>query len=209
VVEHDAGREREEQDLVARAVRGDRNALVILLYRYYERLLAHARRHLPEDLRRVIDAEDILQEAHRRAYQKIHTFDTRHAFYPWLAAIADHARIDALRKHRRRSPPAAGTAADRAGGCLPGLWEMLAVDEETPSRWATRREAVRAVHVALATLPPRQREAVSLVWIQGLSHEEAARAMGATREAVHSLIYRGLAELRAELGSLSDYLSRR
>jgi hypothetical protein len=88
------------------------------------------------------------------------------------------------------------------------LVEVLALHEETPSRWAIRGEAARALQVALTMLQPRQRQAVTPVWIEGRSHDEAARAMRTTKEVVRSLIYRGLEGLREQLGSLSQYLSR-
>jgi RNA polymerase sigma factor (sigma-70 family) len=87
--------------------------------------------------------------------------------------------------------------------------EGVALSEDTPSQSAARRDAGHALAVALTTLRPRQREAVSLVYLHELSLAEAAARMGTTRQAVHSLVYRGLQGLREVLGSLSDYLSRR
>jgi RNA polymerase sigma-70 factor (ECF subfamily) len=202
-----SGKDFPEQELIARAVGGDRQALVALLYQHYEPLAAHLRRKLPAGGRGVLDVDDILQQTFLKAFQHIHTFAARgeNAFYRWLRTLGDHACIDAARRRQcrpdQRDGPRSLTAAN---GPAPE-----AVDAETPSGAAARGEAVRAVHRALTTLPPRQREAVALVSLEGLSLTEAAQRLGTTRSAVRALIGRGLDKLREVLGSMSSYLSRR
>jgi RNA polymerase sigma-70 factor (ECF subfamily) len=56
------------------------------------------------------------------------------------------------------------------------------------------------VRKALARLPDEQREAVSLVLIEGLSYEEAARVTGAPMGTLSSRLVRGRAALLALLG---------
>src|SRR5262249_5362239 len=160
-----------EQEFIARAVGGDRQALVALLYQHYEPLAAHLRRKLPAGARGVLDVDDILPQTFLKAFQPIHTFAARryHAFYHCLLTLRDLACLDAARGRQRgpdhRDGPPSLTAAD---GPAPE-----AVDAETPSGAAARGEAVRAVHRALTALPPRQREAVAMVSLEGLSLTEA------------------------------------
>lgn len=62
-----------------------------------------------------------------------------------------------------------------------------------------RRQAMLALETALRALPARQREAFELrVW-QGLSVEEAARAMGCSQGSVKTHLFRALQVLRKKL----------
>ena len=204
-----------EDNLITRAVAGDKDALVVLLYRYYDALAANLRQKLPAEGRAVISVEDVLQQSFIKAFQHIGRFERRgrHGFYYWLKTIADHTCTDELRKsqHRREcespwpAPGAPGNASDSSGPQSP---EPRAADADTPSRTASRHEAAGALQAALNTLQPRQREAVCLVFLQDLSLDEAAARMSTTKAAVHSLVYRGLEKLEEVLGPMSDYLSR-
>jgi RNA polymerase sigma-70 factor (ECF subfamily) len=208
-----AAPEPSEQDLVDRARGGDGAALTRLLYAYYEPLLRRLRRKLKACPLGALDAEDVLQEAHVRAFAGVRAFEPRgpNSFYPWLRTIADHVLIDRWRAQCRFEEhlgrpvaPAPLVGHDTAAGLL----DLVAFDGETPSRSAARREAAQALRVALAGLPPRQREAVCLVCLLGLAPDEAARRMGATAAAVRALVDRARDNLREALGSMSRYLSR-
>jgi RNA polymerase sigma-70 factor (ECF subfamily) len=206
----------DEQDLLASLLAGDQSAFVALLHRHYGRLEARIRRKLPEDLRGVLDADDIRQQTFSKAWRSWHTFRPRgeRSFYAWLARIADNTLIDEVRKQRCRpqqvhNQPAARIPVDAVTGSVAALLELMAFHEQTPSRVVARREAARAVHAALGALTPRQYEAVTLVYLQQLSREEAAERMGTTQAAVRALVHHGLEKLRETLGSVSHYLSRK
>src|SRR5262249_17326140 len=159
------------------------------------------------ELRKVIEVEDIRQLTFVKAFDNIHNLKQRTpaGFAAWLGRIAEHTSQDELRKHRRRSrrihgEPVARAKSDGPRSSVAKLLQLLAVHEETPSGEAAAREAARAVSVALTTLPPRQREAVTLVYLRQLSEEEVALRMGTTKTAVRSLLFRGLTNLRQALG---------
>ena len=59
-----------------------------------------------------------------------------------------------------------------------------------------QREQREAVTVALAELPERQRRAVELVYLEGMTHAEAADALGWSRGTVGMCVQRGLERLR-------------
>lgn len=60
-------------------------------------------------------------------------------------------------------------------------------------------ERRRAVHAALAQLPPDMRAAVHLVYFEELSYAEAARVMKKTPKQIDNLLYRAKAALRTTL----------
>jgi len=58
-----------------------------------------------------------------------------------------------------------------------------------------------ALNAALLTLAPRQRQAVALRYLGGLSDREVAQALGISLGSVKTHIHRGLNSLRARLGA--------
>jgi RNA polymerase sigma-70 factor, ECF subfamily len=199
--------------LLARAAAGETNALKPLLYLTREPLLWRIRTSLPRRFQSLIDAEDVLQLAHTKAFRAIKTFRPldADAFHSWLTQIADNALADECRRLGRR----------KRGGCMQpahrpedtsaaeGLLSWLEGHDSTPSRTVARQEAIKALHVAIAALPDRQREAVTLVCIQQLSAKEAAQKLRITESAVRSLVDRAREKLRQELGNVSKWLSSR
>jgi RNA polymerase sigma-70 factor (ECF subfamily) len=73
--------------------------------------------------------------------------------------------------------------------------------DETPSVEATLigRDRANALQEALGTLPDRQRQAVSLRFLQELSNPEVAEVMDISVDAVESLLSRGKRGLAAAL----------
>jgi RNA polymerase sigma-70 factor (ECF subfamily) len=110
----------------------------------------------------------------------------------WLYRVASNLCLDRLRKSRPR-----------------GLDEVAEPEDSTPGAVARLIAADRmlALDKALAALPDRQRQAVVLRHIEGLSNPEIAAVMDIGVEAVESLVARGkkglaalLSGRRAELG---------
>jgi RNA polymerase sigma-70 factor (ECF subfamily) len=203
------------QDLVARAVAGERYAFQLLLLGYYDRLAGAIGRRLPRSLRGVYGAEDVLQRAFARAWGNVRRFRPQApgAFYRWLAVIArrelrDLVRAEraVIRDHRRR---VGDVRAEEASGSVADLVELVAVHHDTPSRSAARHEAERALSEALDGLPEAYRRVLQLRYLRGLSVAAAAAELGCSEGAVLMRCQRALEKLREALGSASRYLSSR
>ena len=169
---------------------GDRVAASILTRRLAPRILAYAARMLGD----AAEAEDVAQEAMLRLWRAAPDWRQGEAkVSAWLYRVAGNLCIDRLRKTKRQAPlEAAGDPADGR----PGAVETL-----------TEADRARALQDALAGLPDRQRQAVVLRHIEGLSNPEIAGIMDIGVEAVESLTARGkralaaaLSGRRAELG---------
>ncbi len=201
----------DEPELVRRAVRGERLALEMLLLGYYDRLRQRMSRKVPSDLRGVVAADDIIQATFATAIRDVQAFEPSgdDAFYRWLATIAEHKLIDAIRVHRgRRTQGEAMRRRQAEGGApLTTLLELLAAPDQTPSRTAASSEAVQAVQVALAALPEAYRRVLSLRYIEGWTVAAVAMETGRTERAVHGMCNRGLKLLRSLLGSESRFLT--
>ena len=202
-----------DQELISRAVAGDRVALERLLLSCHDRLSRHIRRHFPDELRGLIDIEDVLHKTYVKAFRAIGTFEARseQVFYAWLKTIARHQILDDLKRRRRerlagKRRPA--RAKDTQGSWVLDLTERVTSDSSTPSNYAVRKETVRAMQIALATLSEDHRRAVYLRYLRGLSLEEAAKRMSRSKGAVRGLCYRAKRELREVLGRASSYSIR-
>jgi RNA polymerase sigma-70 factor (ECF subfamily) len=158
---------KEEPDdvLATRAKAGDRRAFELLLDRHYDAMHRIAWRHCGDPT----EAEDIAQDACIRVARAIGTFEGRSAFSTWVHAIVLNAVRDVMRGTSRRRVAMAAVAAM-------SLTEPAGTAEEDG-----REDALWS---AVGALPDRQREAVQLVHVEGLSHREAASIIGCAEATV-------------------------
>lgn len=168
--------------LLAAASGGDERAFADLYAAVSARLFGTVRRFLS----RRDEAEDCLQEAFVLIWRHAATYaPERGAPLTWMIRIARNAAIDRLRRRRRSLPEdrrdADSPAAEPAGDLAE---EMLAAD--TGAHLAA----------ALADLPAVQREAVTMAFYLGYTHEELAARMDLPLGTVKSHIRRGLERLK-------------
>jgi RNA polymerase sigma-70 factor (ECF subfamily) len=203
--------EEHYDDLVQRAVAGNRAALDGLLAAYYPRLAAHVAPKLPRDLRGTLAVEDVLQEAYLDAFQSIASAkaDNGKSFYSWLVSIVEHRLLDLIRAARAAKRGGGWGPLDAQSASMVGMLEQIAVTSRTPSVSAAGHEAVSAVQAALELLPADYREALRLRHIEGLAVADVAARMGRTERAVQMLCHRALKQLATVMGSASRFLSRK
>lgn len=78
---------------------------------------------------------------------------------------------------------------------------LLELRHRPPGREATHIPEMDELWPVLIRLPARQRDALALRYYEDLSLEEVARLLGCPLGTAKSLVHRGLAALRRELGS--------
>jgi len=202
-------------DLTQRAMTGDRAAIGELLYLSADELTRHIKTRMPPSIKNVVDPDDIVQETFSAAYRDIDKFTPRgpNSFLAWLRTIAEHRIQDAAkglnRKKRGGDRQRIEGVRQYATDSVMNLFDLLVTDESTPLRRASRRESLRCMQVALAELPDQYQEVVRLQYMEDMSHQDIAEAMGRTPAAVHGLIKRGKRSLKELLGEASAYLSSR
>ena len=134
------------------------------------------------------DAEDLAQEAFLRAYRALRRYTPERIASlltrGWLAAIVANLGRDQARRRR----PAAAVLEDAAAS--------LTDPSPRPDELVLRRDATRAWHARLAALPERQRQAVELRHVEGLTYPELAFALGRPLGTVKSDVHRGVRTLR-------------
>ncbi len=177
----DEAREARWRGWMASAQEGDAQAYERLLRELLPVLRAFVARRLGDPTA----AEDVVQTTLLSIHRARHTYRPERPFGPWWHAIARHAVIDAARARARRPR------------------EVSLEDFELPSRDelpGEREELSPDLARALAELPPRQREAVELLHVHGLSVAEAAHRAGVTPGALKVRAHRGYRALRLRLG---------
>lgn len=143
---------------------------------------------------RVLEDRDLAQDAAQATFlvlvRKAPVLAARGTAQPlaaWLHVTAHRCALQLARAQRRRAHHEARAARDTADTpAAPGLAEGVA-------------EALPLVDAALAALPERQRSAVLLRFVQGLSQDEVAQQLGCSRDTVHTHVTRALARLREVL----------
>jgi RNA polymerase sigma factor (sigma-70 family) len=127
-------------------------------------------------------AEDVTALAFERALRRRRQFNPRKGSErQWLFGIARNAALGELRRRSRRGEMPA-EVEDPASGAL-----------EEAADLALKRASVR---VAVATLPPRDRELVALKYFAGLSNAEIAGVLGVSESNAGTLIHRAMTKLR-------------
>ena len=151
--------------LVRRTLDGSGAAFTGLFERYYARIRAHA-------YRMVLDvhlADDVAQETFIRAASNLACLRETEAFAAWIFRIAGNIAKDKLRSQTAYA----------------ARLEAFANDPCEPSSPATAETVETArIHAAIRKLPPKQREAVSLVWFENNTHAEAAGVLGCAESTV-------------------------
>jgi RNA polymerase sigma-70 factor (ECF subfamily) len=112
------------------------------------------------------DAEDLTQETFIQAYQHLDAFRAEASVWTWLYRIAVNVCLNWQKREQRR---------------LQVHQEWGEQDPNTPGENAGRTQQVQE---ALLKLTPKQRAAVILTTYDGLTHGEAAAALGCSETTV-------------------------
>jgi RNA polymerase sigma factor (sigma-70 family) len=157
--------------------RGDSSAFRVLYDRHSRELLSFCRYMLGSRE----DAEDAVQSTFASAYRALLADERSVALRPWLFAIARNASLSILRQ-RRPSIEVAQAPALR----------------EDPSAQLEQREDLRQLLETLLELPERQRAALVLTELHGLSQSEIGAMLGVRAEQVKSYVYQARSSLISE-----------
>lgn len=200
--------------LLMRAVAGDAVALPQLLLMQYEKLHRYVDSKLSTEVRRVVAAEDVLQQTFADAFMGIRSCraGSEESFFAWLKSIADHRLLDTVRSMKRKKRGGDFKRAEcDAGdsGSVAELIDLLSDHGFTPSRNASREEVKQALTVALATLPDDYRQVIERYYYNGQDVATIARELQRTPGAIRGILDRARKKIQETLGSASKYLSMR
>jgi RNA polymerase sigma-70 factor (ECF subfamily) len=144
-------------DLIASAVAGDRESFARLLELQYDFILKAAWKWT----RHQADAEDVAQEVCIRLGRSISQFKGQGRFTTWLYALVLNVVRDSARKSRRERDKGMAWGSEALAAANPQE------DDFSEELWS-----------AVDQLPDKQRDAVILVYSEGLTHAQTADVLG-------------------------------
>ncbi|MBV6633943.1 MAG: sigma-70 family RNA polymerase sigma factor [Alphaproteobacteria bacterium] len=184
---------------MAAIARGDRNAFGVLVARHLGRAMVIARGFDGLEA----DAEDVVQEAFTKVWTSAADWQPpaegsvedrkqagRARFTTWFHRVLVNRCIDRQRQVKRggRGRHAALDSIAEPADDRPSVTDRLEADDRD-----------RLVRDAIATLPERQRIALTLCAFEGHSNAEAGEIMGLGVKAVEALLVRARRQLREVL----------
>jgi RNA polymerase sigma factor (sigma-70 family) len=155
--------------LRSQSVRDDEAALAAMYERHHQALYRYCRSILRDD----DDAQDALQSTLTKALAALRDEQRDFELRPWLFRIAHNEAISRLRRRREIADPDAVAAA-----CTDSLAQTV-----------EDRERLAHLRTDLDDLPERQRSALILRELNGLSHEEIAGVLDISARAVKQTIF--------------------
>lgn len=136
-------------------------------------------------------AEDALHTAYLKVLSGRARFDGRSRFKSWLFGVIRLTAMEELRRVDRW----------RSNGTDLG---MVSVEDPSPGADVTTERAERnaALIAAMASLSPRQREVLQLVFYHGMTIEEAAHVMGVSVGSARTHYDRGKKALAGQINEV-------
>lgn len=179
-----------DEELVALAQKGGREAFEVLVERYKQKAyrIAFNFTHDREE------ARDLSQEAFLRAFTHLKGFDLRASFYTWFYRILVNLCLDYRRRRSRTSwMPLDENAKEVTEG-------REITDPSSPlEREVAAGEISRRIRAALDSLSPKQRTVFLLRNHEGLSIHEIAKVMQTAEGTVKAHLHRAIVTLRQRL----------
>ena len=202
-----------EDDLLRRAVTGDRIALKQLFELHGPKVRQALNGRIPRRWQSLLSLDDVMQQTYLDAFLGIGEFDSQggNSFVRWLTRIAEHNLIDAIRmlkSLKRGSPrnhPNRGTNDDS----LQTLLEQIGAPDTRPSGHVARAEAIDRLRQAIRQLPEDYRRAVEMCDLEGRPVEDVATTLNRSVGALYMLLARARRRLKEIMGSTWRYFGDR
>jgi RNA polymerase sigma-70 factor (ECF subfamily) len=142
------------------------------------------------------EAEEITQDVFLEVYQSAKTFEGKSSVRTWIYRITVNKCLDKLRYQKRKKRFALVKSLFK-----PDTTEIQhdAEDFEHPGITLERQEYATILFKALERLPPQQRTAYILSFIEELPRKEVAEVMQLSVKAIESLLQRAKINLRSTL----------
>jgi RNA polymerase sigma-70 factor (ECF subfamily) len=203
----------ETLELLARAGRGDEQALGQLFGQHRERLKRMVRLRLSRRLQGRLDESDVLQDAYLEICRRLHEFVQNPAvpLYLWLRQMTGLKLAELHRRHLGTRMRDADREVSIYRGALPeadsaSLAAHLLGQLTSPSQAAIKAEMRIKLQEVLNTMAPLDREVIALRHFEQLSGDETAEVLGLSKSAASSRYVRAITRLRKILSQFPEFV---
>ncbi|MBX3329684.1 MAG: RNA polymerase sigma factor SigZ [Nitrospira sp.] len=140
--------------------------------------------------------DDILQDVFVRVHRQMDTVSDPRRIVSWIYQVTRHTIIDHYRKPGRQREIPSGLSSE-----LEALNEVHAISEMTRQGDATelRTELAGCLRPMIEQLSQDYRDAITLVEIEGLTQQAAAKHLGVSLSGMKSRVQRGRKQLKQML----------
>ncbi|MCC6427844.1 MAG: sigma-70 family RNA polymerase sigma factor [Phycisphaerales bacterium] len=201
----------EHEELLAKALKGDKPSLVKLLEQLGPITRAKIEHKITAPWNAMLDADDVMQVTYMEVVTRLSTFRSGGAggFLAWVTRMAENNLIDAVRalESTRRPGPSKRVTPISTEDSSDIFLQLIGITSATPSRDAAKDEAGRYLEAALRGLPPDYEKVVRLYDLEGKSIGEVAAALGRSEGATWMLRARAHDRLRAAMGGEDRFFS--
>lgn len=177
---------RPDQELIQDVLDGNRKAFSEIVRKYQTHLL----RVIVRFVKDLDAAEDVVQEAFFKAYQKLATFEGRSSFKSWLFQIAVNTAKNKLRATRKDSV---------------SLQDVRLATSAEAEKDLTAMGIRGVLQEEIETLPEKQRLALTLRIYDDLSFKEIAEIMDCPYDTAKANYRHGLMKLRHRFSGNKDF----
>lgn len=185
---------------VERTLAGERDAYRVLVERHSRNVYQLAYRMMGNPH----DAEEVVQEAFLRGYQKLKQFAGNANFGTWVYRIAANHAIDLLRQRKSEDSRREVTRAISEDGQEIDLLSRISDSAPSPERMASSSELAAKMAQALGTLTPAERTAIVMRHWDGCAIEEIAAVLKSNGNATKNTVFRAVAKLRKALEPFAE-----
>ena len=168
-----------DPEIVQQAIDGDERAFNTLFIQTYRHVFAVIRYYLIEDE----DIKEVIQDTYTKAYANLHRLKAPEAFYTWLRQIAKNCALDYV---ERKAPPHI----------------CLGMADSVPDFLSEEAEALDTqldITAILKELPSEQANLLVMVYYDGMSVSEIARALKLPFSTVYSRVNAAKRKLKRKL----------
>lgn len=138
--------------------------------------------------------DDILQDVFVRVHRQMDTVSDPHRIISWIYQITRNAIIDHYRKPGQQREVLTGLSSE-----LEALNEVPLTSETTDDAAELRAELAGCLRPMIEQLSQDYRDAITLVELQGLTQQAAAKQIGISLSGMKSRVQRGRKQLKQML----------
>ena len=193
----DSAQASAESDALAveRTLAGDRDAYRVLVERHSHSVFRLAYRMTGNRH----DAEEVVQEAFLRGYQKLGQFAARANFGTWVYRIAANYAIDRMRQRQKENALRETPRVEDREGTENDPVNRVQDEAPTPERLTQSLELRKQMERALAALSEAERTAFVMRHWEGCGIEEIAGVLKSSSSAAKNTVFRAVQKLRHAL----------